>query len=159
MFEAASAAVVMVMVVAVIFIIIKYHNTKNLHVVLVIPMCLVCGVMVFIRTEYLMWEPVMTSDFMKQDASGETCSPSGRQEILHILWSTKVNYRIHKSPPPVLILRQIDPVYVVTSCFLKMHFNIHLHLGLPSCRLTSVFPAETLYAFLPLTPPTSPVFC
>jgi len=48
---------------------------------------------------------------MGQSPSWEANRFPGSQEISHILLDPKVHCRIHKCPPPVPILSQLDPVH------------------------------------------------
>ena len=88
---------------------------------------------------------------MEQSPSWEANRFTTSQEIPRILWNMKVQYRIHKCPPPVLNLIHINPVQELTFYFLKIHLNIILPSPSWSSKwsLSISFPTKTLYKRYP----------
>jgi len=72
------------------------------------------------------------------------------KKFLTFLCKPKFHYRVHKSPPLVPILSQINPVYNCSPYFPKIQSNLssHLCLDLPSCLFPSGFPTKILHACL-----------
>jgi hypothetical protein len=77
---------------------------------------------------------------------GRNCAAT--QELPSILWYPKVQYRVPKSPPLVLILSHINPIH--TSPYLSIYviLSAHVRLGLPSGLFPSGFPSNILYAVI-----------
>jgi hypothetical protein len=51
--------------------------------------------------------------YLTEHSYREQNSSSPSQDIPHILWNPKIHYRVHNSPVPISILRQIIPVYAL----------------------------------------------
>jgi len=84
------------------------------------------------------------------------------QEIPRILWSTIVLYLIYKYPPPVYILRQINPVHGphLTSWRFILILSSYLRVVLPSGSCSSGFPPKpsihfSYPSYMLHAPPTS----
>jgi hypothetical protein len=61
---------------------------------------------------------------IQHSPSWESNRFSASQEIPHTLWNPKAHYCIHKCPPPVPFLSQLNSFHTPTSHFLKIHLNI-----------------------------------
>ena len=108
---------------------------------------------IHLRTDWL--------TYSMEQSPWEANSFSASQGITRILWNLTVHYHIHKCPPTVPIMSQLDPVYSPTSHFLKIYLNIilHLRLGLPSGLFPLVFPTKIYICLsaLPYAPHVSSI--
>jgi len=60
---------------------------------------------------------------IQRSPSWEANRSSTSQETPRILWKLEVHYSIHKCPPHVSILSQINPAHAATFHFLKIQLN------------------------------------
>ena len=98
------------------------------------------------RPRFLTYQMLLTYS-IKQSPSWESSRFSASEVIPCILWNPKVHYRIHKCPPPLPILSQLDPLHAPTSHFLKIHLYIIFPFTSGSTKwfFPSGFPTKTLH--------------
>ena len=82
------------------------------------------------HTSVCMFAMSLLTYSMQHGPSWEASRFSASQEIPRILWNPKVHYCLHKCPPPVSILSQLDPVHTP-------------HITLPEDRLNIILPSAS----------------
>jgi hypothetical protein len=85
---------------------------------------------------------------MELSPSWEATNCATTQKLPNILWNPKVHYSVHKSPPLIPILNQINPVHTTPSDLSILTLSTYLRLGFLSGLFLSGFPTNNLYAFL-----------
>jgi hypothetical protein len=89
------------------------------------------------------------TNFMELDSAREAANCAATQELLNILWKSKVHYCIHEGLPLVPIPNQTNLVHTNSSGPCKIHLNTsHLRLGLHSGHFPYSFPTNNLHAIL-----------
>jgi hypothetical protein len=87
---------------------------------------------------------IHSHSLLELSPSSEAANRAATQEFPSILWNPKVHYRVHKSPPLVPILSQIDPIHTISFSLRSiLIFFTHLRLGLPSGLFPPGFPKKT----------------
>jgi hypothetical protein len=87
---------------------------------------LLTGIVKYLSADSHCIRSYLLTHSMEQGPFWEADRFAASQEIHSILWNPKAHYRIHKCPPTVSILSQLNPVHTPTSHFLKIRVNIIL---------------------------------
>jgi hypothetical protein len=108
-----------------------------------------CTSLPHFQTETAMLAYLLTHS-MKQNPSWEAKRFAPNQKIPAIVQNPKVHYHIHKCPPPVSILSQLDPVHTPNSSSWRsiLILSSHLLLGLQSGLFPYDYSNKTVYMTL-----------
>jgi hypothetical protein len=77
-----------------------------------------------LRSCRLLQLPVITHSLTELSPSWEAANCAAAQELPSILWNPKAHYRVHKSPPLVPILSQLNSIHNIPSYLSKIQFSI-----------------------------------
>jgi hypothetical protein len=103
---------------------------------------------------------ILTYLFMELNPSWEAANCAATQELPSILWNQKVHHHVHKSPPLVPVLSQIDPVHTIPSYLSKIYFNtVHPHVSWISLVVSFLLASHQYLICIPLCPNSCYMLC
>jgi hypothetical protein len=87
---------------------------------------------------------LLTYLLMELSPSWEAANCATTQELPSILWNPKVHHRVHKSPPLVPILSQIDPVHTIPSYLSPSGFPTNILYAIPRLPIRATCPSHLI---------------